>query len=83
MAIWNDMIQAYKGHYEDEILKDFNEHFIEHGLGKAKDERLFGTEWVKTKVESHSNKERLEIYCSWNGIIGYSNRLFEIATTGE
>lgn len=31
-------------------------------------------------IQSHTPKERLEVYLEWNGIIGYTGRIFEIAT---
>ena len=35
---------------------------------------------VVKAIMNDSPKRRLEVYCEWYGIIGYSDRLFEIAT---
>lgn len=35
------------------------------------------------KLISDSPLERLDVYCIWNGIFGYSRRLYEIATSTE
>ncbi|HEX9429604.1 MAG TPA: hypothetical protein VF944_04435 [Candidatus Bathyarchaeia archaeon] len=70
MAIHNDLVEAYKGFYEDEI---------------ARDEPVGGEfynlvdEWVEAKIRSHTPKERLEVYLEWNGIIGYTGRIWSIA----
>lgn len=39
-------------------------------------------ETAKVLISEHDNKRRLQVYCEWNGIIGYAGTLFDIATTG-
>ena len=34
---------------------------------------------IIAKILADPPKKRLTIYCVWNGIVGYSGRLFEIA----
>lgn len=74
LTISNDLIEAYKGYYEDEWMYEFGEYETEGTESPAY------TKWSKEKILNHSPKERLEIYCEWNGILGYHSRLFEIAT---
>ena len=63
--IANDLIEAYEGIYEDRLA--------EMPAGERE-------EWIKEKIIGHSNKERLETYLSWNGILGFANRIYEIST---
>jgi len=72
--ISNDLIEAYKGYYED----DEGRRFWSNGIFQ---ETLY-LEWVVLKIKSHSSKERLNVYLEWNGIIGYTSRIWEI-TQGE
>lgn len=75
--IRNDLIEAYKGYYEDDrdalaSAKAF------HGVDIITDAQ-FG-EWVKLKIISDTPAERLERYYEWNDIIGYASSLYDIAT---
>lgn len=69
--ISNDLIEAYKGYYEREYEFEWDENIPEL------DEPY--TEWCKNKIQGDSPKERLEVYLEWNGILGYTNRIWEIA----
>lgn len=60
--ICNDLIEAYKGVHEDELM------------GSVVD-----TETAIEMIKSDSPKKRLEIYLQWNGILGYTNRIWEIS----
>lgn len=44
------------------------------------EEKATGPEWIIDKINSDDPNERLRIYCVWNGILGYDNILFDIAT---
>lgn len=68
--ISNDLIEAYKGYYEDELEQ----------VVPWTDAAV--NSWVIDKIRSHTPKERLEVYLEWNGILGYSSRIWEI-TQGE
>lgn len=35
---------------------------------------------ILRRIETDSPEQRLEIYCIWNGIIGYASTLYNIAT---
>ena len=74
--IRNDLIEAYKGYYEDdrEALRLAKEHFKVDIITDAQ----FG-EWIVYKILTDSHKERLERYLEWNGIQGYTNSIYEIA----
>lgn len=62
-----DLIEAYKGYYEDNW-----------DTKRTAGEPTRG--WCIDKIKADTPRERLEVYCHWNGIIGFSSRLFEIAT---
>lgn len=62
--IANDLIEAYEGYYEDECTP----------TGE-----LPNAEAVLNRILSHSPKERLEVYLEWNGILGYTDRIWEIS----
>lgn len=72
----NGLMNAYKGKYEDEIIAEWNGALDDDG-GRA-----FEHDWVIQKIGSHSNLERLEVYCEWNGIIGYASTLYHMAHDG-
>ena len=65
---------------------------LEHGVGAQIVEAYEGyyedtledednpSGWVAEKIRGDSREERLRIYCHWNGILGYHELLFAIAT---
>ena len=65
MAISKDLLEAYKGYYETDLELSL---------------KLNGYKDIEDMIRSHSPQRRLEVYLEWNGIIGYANRAFEIAT---
>lgn len=87
MQIRNDLLKAYKGYYETEIEREYKPAYADYCQQAVKDGLLevptfdhWVTFGIKRKIEQHTPKERLEVYLEWNGIIGYANRAFEIAT---
>lgn len=85
--ISNDLIEAYIGFYEDnyEVQNEYKQFVNVEGKGgelAAQDFDSWLAEWIARKIKSHSPKERLEVYLTWNGIIGYTNRIWSI-TQGE
>lgn len=70
-VISEDLIEAYSGVYEDEMASD---------LTVLMEEPEHETEWVVSKILSDTPQRRLEVYMEWNGIIGYSDRAYELAT---
>lgn len=76
MKIGNDLIEAYKGYYEKESILPWTNAeagYVLMGPDAAIDK------WVREKIESDSPKERLAIYLEWNGILGYTNRIWELS----
>lgn len=73
--ICNDLIAAYTGTYENEL--------VQQGDGSFKRTNDMTTEefqrWVEWKIVADSPKERLETYLTWEGIHGYSSRIYDIA----
>lgn len=76
--VGNDLIEAYQGYYEDELMVEFCEEY--GGPDAPESEKV---EWVRNEVIRRilcdTPKRRLEIYLEWNGIIGYSSRIYELA----
>lgn len=74
----NGLIEAYMGAYEDDLAYDCEKEFE----GKEADQHE-KQGWVREKIIekiiSHTPEQRLEMYCNWNGIIGYHNYLYRIA----
>lgn len=69
MSIGNDLIEAYKGHHGDALTL----YYLKED-GKSLDD------WVKDRIMADTPKQRLEVYLEWNGILGYSSRIYELAT---
>lgn len=70
-SIGNDLIEAYKGYYEDEWMYEQGEYQVDPTIPD---------EWVIEKIMCHTPKQRLEVYLEWNGLIGYYSRIYELAT---
>lgn len=64
-----DLIEAYLGFYGDADAISGMSDTQKH-------------DWAIRMILDDSPKQRLRVYCEWNGIIGYDNRLYEIATQG-
>lgn len=77
MKISNDLVEAYKGRYEDESVRPWTRAESGYTL-MGPDEAI--DKWVREKIASHTPRERLEVYLEWNGILGYTDRIYEIAT---
>lgn len=75
--IANDLIEAYIGYHE-----------LDEAVAYERDGTpIYLLTYQRDVVAAFlylydDNQTRLEVYCHWNGIIGYSKRLYEIATTG-
>lgn len=63
----NDLIQAYLGTFEDDLPE-----------GTESEHRM----WAIAKITGHTPKQRLMTWMEWNGIFGYAERAYTIATTG-
>jgi hypothetical protein len=59
------LMDAYAGVYEDE-LKPFNDRTRPAA--------------IEALILADDAKKRLEVYLEWNGIIGYTNTIYMIAT---
>jgi hypothetical protein len=71
------MIEAFKGYFEEnwETRRDY-----EKSGELAFDGWYDG--YIQTLIALASNKERLRVYLEWNGILGYTESIFDIATNG-
>jgi hypothetical protein len=59
-----DLIAAYQGVYEDSP---------DHPNGEP------NTEWALEKIRKDTPKQRLDTYLQWNGILGWTNRIWELS----
>lgn len=80
--ICNDLIEAYKGYNSDEWER---EHYEEFAGAPSRNEEVPDLDaWMKEKaikvITAHTPEQRLAIYLEWNGILGYTKRVFDIAT---
>lgn len=66
--IGNDLIEAYKGYYEDEWRPTQD----------PQNQEDYDT-WVRARIATDTPKERLGVYLEWNGIFGYTNRIWKIS----
>ena len=64
-AICNDILEAYRNKYDRGDFPDITDEAYEESIVKM--------------IVSHTPKQRLETYLEWNGIIGYTHRIFDIA----
>lgn len=83
--IRNDLVEAYKGYFGDEkeTLDPYNEYVVKEGRkGEVAVEAYedWLDTWVRQKILSHTPKARLDIYLEWNGIQGYVETVYDIAT---
>lgn len=67
--IANDLIEAYRGRYEDAHKPQEAGRFVGEPT----------TEEAIQMIRKDTPKERLATYLQWNGIIGYTNRIWEIS----
>jgi len=80
--ISNDLVEAYKGVFEDDWqAKEAYKEYVKQagGLAVPNFEYWLG-DYVVGLIQESTPKRRLEVYLEWNGIIGYTGRIFEIAT---
>lgn len=75
--IRNDLIEAYKGYYEDERTVIQDDGSFKQVIEFTKEEWEI---WIKWRIISDLPAERLTRYCEWNGILGYASSLYDIAT---
>jgi len=71
------LMDAYKGLYEDEIVREFAS-----STASMASLQQFATHWAEHKIISDSPAKRLQVYLEWNGIIGYASTAYYIATGG-
>lgn len=79
--IHGGLMEAYLGYNEDEWVSEYDREMA----GKKTDIDDYQT-WSEKKAEqvirAHTPKQRFAIYLEWNGILGYTETLWEI-TQGE
>lgn len=71
VEIFRPLKEAYLGYYEDEMAADLTAPMEEPEHAEA---------WVLNKISSDTPKKRLRVYLEWNGIIGFSEVVYAIAT---
>lgn len=61
--------------FSSDLMKAYRDYY-EKEIGSMSDEE------VQNMILNHSHVDRLQIYLEANGIIGYTKRIYEIATGG-
>ena len=66
-----------------ERVKQPPQYLIEAYVGYYGDDMLnVSKETVLPLIKAHSPKERLAVYLTWNGILGFTDEIYSIATEG-
>lgn len=80
MSIHGGLLEAYLGYNEDEWEREY-EGFKTHA---ADNEMVPYKEWSYKRAEkvirAHTPKQRLAIYLEWNGILGYTETIWDISS---
>ncbi len=76
MAIHNDLLEAYRGVYEEDFERDWENKLPDVGTLSLDG---YVTMRIAFRITEHTAKERLDVYLQWNGIIGYTGRIWEIS----
>lgn len=86
MGIHNDLFEAYEGYYEKELEKELRPKYDAYVEQERKKGAIVVEAWegwikfpVAEKIKALSPKERLAIYLEWNGILGWTNRIWELS----
>lgn len=62
------LMEAYIGTYEDDMPLQVRNSLADRDA------------WIEAKILSHDAKQRLRVYLSWQGIVGYTETIYMIAT---
>lgn len=79
--------EAYEGYYEEdmEVVRAYNVQ-CDYRINRNEDVSSyeeFLSEWCHRRCLGDTPLQRLEVYCHWNGLIGYADILYELATRGD
>ncbi len=77
MNIGNDLIKAYMGVHEDELQHLHKVKF--ENSPEVQDFDQWAEPIVKNMINQASPKDRLDTYLQWNGILGWTNRIWELS----
>lgn len=72
------LITAYIG-YNERVYRNEYAKLLREGKTTAKYDHVARV-FAFAAIQTDSPKRRLEIYCNWNGLVGYAEILFQIAT---
>lgn len=76
--IGHDLIEAYKGYYEDDWLVEFYEEVAGTNVSEEEQETWMTSRAIQ-EIVNNLPLARLRIYLEWNGIIGHTGRIYELA----
>lgn len=77
--VGNDLVEAYVGYHEDEWLEELHDEVAGANVSD-KEWETWSRNRATQEILDHTPQRRLEIYLEWNGILGYSGRIYELAT---
>lgn len=73
-----DLIEAYMGVYEDDLLRAH--HIIFAHSPETQDFIQWAEGKIPAMIRGATPRERLDTYLQWNGILGFTSAIFAIAT---
>jgi hypothetical protein len=74
--IHNDLREAYLGTYEDDFDRDWTNNLPDVGELSRDD---YVNMHIDGRIREHTAKERLDVYLTWNGILGWTGRIWDIS----
>lgn len=80
--IGRDLMEAYIGLYSEDWLRDaVGEASHQYNLDGEVTEPIKKWQDIRARlaISAATPKERLAAYLEWNGIVGYTDRIFELA----
>lgn len=78
LIIGKDLVEAYMGVNEDEWNREWDKAISEEKTDMSCE--AYARDRAHIVIAEHTARQRLEVYLEWNGIIGYADRIYEIAT---
>ena len=78
MQIPNYLLTAYLGYFEEEYRGEYEE-YVKAEVEAVEAYKSWSANKARALIHTHSPEERLHIYLTWEGIIGYTSQIFNIA----
>lgn len=82
VRIHGGLLAAYEGVLEDEIAYGYKSYCsaeIAAGATTLQDVSQWGKDYATRAILADSPRKHLEVYLQWNGILGYSGTIWDLA----